>query len=671
MRHFFIFLLAKKLKRQLHIDIETFSSVDIKTSGSYKYCQSIDFEILLLAYAYDDQPVEIIDLAQGEKIPEHFFTALRDPNVEKHAHNANFERTAFRAIGYDIPVNQWFCSAVKAAYCGFPLALEKVSEAMKLEEKGKLTTGKALIRYFCIPTKPTKTNGQRHRNLPQHDLEKWELFKEYCINDVIAEREIGNKLSQYPIISSERENYVLDQEINDRGIRIDLDMASKAVILDNTHSDNLTQEMKALTGLDNPNSPEQLKRWLSTAMKEEITTLAKDEIPNLIEKAGSGAAREVLELRKEAAKTSIKKYIRMLDCTCDDQRAHGLFQFYGANRTGRWAGRLIQLQNLPRNYINELSATRDLFKTGDYELVTMAFGNFSDILSQLIRTAFVAGEGNIFAVADFSAIEARVTAWIAGEQWRLDVFSTHGKIYEASASLMFGVPMENVTKGSDYRQKGKVAELALGYQGSVGALKTMGGEAMGLSEEEMKSIVKKWRSKSPAIVKFWKGVEAAAKRAIKTKKAVPYKGLVFDCDSMAMTIQLPSGRKLFYQNPIIKKKKVNAGNGDFEVESITYMGMDQTSKKWTRLDAYGGKLTENIVQAIARDLLAYSMLKLDKEGFEIVMHVHDEAVCEISYDIAANEKLERMCSIMGEEVPWAKGLPLAADGYLTTFYKKD
>lgn len=665
------------MKNKLHIDIETYSSVDITTAGAYKYCESIDFEMLLVAYALNSGPIHIIDLAQGEKLPKSFIDMLQDPNIEKHAHNANFERTAFRATGYDIPVGQWHCSAVKSAYCGLPLSLAMVSDALKLEEKGKLSTGKALIRYFCVPCKPTKTNGHRHRNMPNHDLEKWEDFKNYCINDVEAEREIDRLLEGYEIPEFERSNYILDQKINDRGILIDLDFARNAFDVDTQHAAVLQNKLRHITGLENPNSPAQLKTWLESKMQQEIKSLAKSEIPRLIDEAESEVVRQVLKLRKKSSKTSTKKYVAMLNCACDDGRAHGLFQFYGANRTGRWAGRLVQLQNLPQNHLDDIEQAREVFASGNYDLVTMLYENVSDVLSQLIRTAFIAKPGHIFAVADFSAIEARVVAWLANETWRLDVFSTHGKIYEASASLMFGVPIENIHKGSELRTKGKIAELALGYQGSVGALKQMGGESMGLTESEMKDIVNKWRNKSPHIVKLWKHVEAAAMGAIKTRKKVflpKFRNLEFFYDGKALTIKLPSGRKLFYQSPSMTVNR-------FGQPSIKYKGLDQKTKKWWWIESYGGKFVENIVQAIARDVLAYSMQNLDKEGFNIVMHVHDEAVCEIPdmdlgpYSEVAGKMnqatLEEMCRIMGEEVPWAPGLPLVADGYLTPFYKKD
>lgn len=650
--------------KKLHIDIETFSSVDIKTSGAYKYTESIDFEILLVAYAFDDNPIKIIDLAQGESLPVEFTEALVNSDIEKHAHNATFERRCFIQYGFNVPIEQWRCSAIKAAYCGLPLSLELVSKALNLEEKGKLSTGKALIKYFCVPCKPTKVNGQRERNLPEHDLVKWNEFKLYCINDVEAEREIDNRLINYEIPEFERINYIIDQEVNDRGILIDLNFAQNAYDFDNIFSDSIVEEVKQITGIDNPNSPAQLKKWLSNAIGEKVTTLAADAIPELKEKAESEAVSDVLDYRKKLAKSSTKKYVAMLNCACFDNRAHGLFQFYGANRTGRWAGRLIQLQNLPQNHMKGLKDARDVVASGDYDLATILYDNIPNVLSELIRTAFIAKHGHTFSVADFSAIEARVLSWIAGEQWRLEVFKTHGKIYEASAAMMFGVPIESVTKGSDLRQRGKTAELALGYQGSVGAMAKMDREDK-IPANERKTIVYKWRKANPAIVRFWNEIESRSIYAIRTRKTIKSKSgfLEFGCDGKVFTITLPSGRKLFYQSPYITK-------GQWGQDLIMFKGMDQVIKQWTEIDTYGGKLTENVVQAISRDLLAYSMQRLKEEGYNIVMHVHDEAACEVPIE-TSEQDLKNMCDIMGEDVPWAPGLPLVADGYVTPFYKKD
>jgi len=656
---------------ELHIDIETFSSVDIRAAGAYKYVESPDFEILMVAFAYDDNPVQLIE---GDSLPPEFIKDLQDSTIKKFAHNAAFERLAFRAYGIDSPIDQWFCTAVHSAYCGLPIHLDGVSKALNFtEDKAKLSTGKALIRYFCCPCKPTKTNGGRVRNLPEHHPEKWEQFKQYCRQDVEAEREIEKRLKDFQPTQFERDLYILDQQINDRGILIDTQMVKSAYKVDGNYSEVLFNRMQEITGLENPNSPTQLKKWISEATGETIDSLAKENVNDLLaEDTLTPDVRELLTLRQQAGKSSIKKYTAMLNCQCSDGRGHGFFQFYGANRTGRWAGRLVQLQNLPRNYLPDLTNAREMVKTGEYRNVELVFGNVSDTLSQLIRTAFIAPKGKIFAVADFSAIEARVTAWLAEETWRLNVFNTHGKIYEASAANMFGVPIESVTKGSDLRQRGKVAELALGYQGGVGALKAMGADKMGLSDKELEDIVQRWRRASPAIVQLWKDLEGCAKQCLRTKQAVEsrHRGLVFDYESGYLTIKLPSGRKLFYAEAQLKRKVIKKPNGEsWEADSIVYKGMDQVKKVWTRLDTYGGKLTENLVQAIARDLLAVSMIRL-KDLFKIVMHVHDEAVCEI-IDYKPVTQLETMCEIMSKPVNWAPGLPLAADGYLTEYYKKD
>jgi len=652
------------MQKKLHIDLETYSSVDITTCGSYKYFESLDFEILMIAYAFDDDPMQILDLAQGENFPRAFLDSMLDKDTELHAHNANFERNAFRTYGIETPIERWHCSAVKAGYCGLPLSLDGASKALQLGDKGKSAEGKALIKYFSCPVKPTKVNGMRTRNYPRHDPEKWERFKEYCKQDVEAEREIGRKLQAYAIPESERLNYFLDQKINDKGILIDLVMAQNAYDIDNRFSAELYTQVKELTGLDNPNSPVQLKNWLQDKTGFEIPSLAKGLLPDLIKDAKSPEVSKVIGLRQMMSKTSTKKYLAMLNCACNDNRAHGLFQIYGANRTGRWAGRLIQMQNLPQNHLDDLEEARACIASGDYDLTTLLYDDIPSMLSQLIRTAFVAKEGCIFGIMDFSSIEAAVLSWLSNEKWRLKVFASHGKIYEASASKMFNVPIESVSKGSDLRAKGKVAELALGYQGAIGALKTMGGEKMGLSDPEMETIVKRWRLANPAIVALWADMESCAMRAIQYKKKVQsiHKGLIFDCDDMALTIELPSGRKLFYQSPSFTENQWGR-------KSIRYKGMNQTTKQWEYVDTYGGKLTENVVQAIARDLLADAMRNLNDANFDIVMTVHDEIVCEL-LENTAEERLKEMQKLMCVHAPWSEGIPLRAEGELTPFYKK-
>lgn len=651
-------------KKELHLDIETYSSVDLKKAGVYVYSQSLDFEILLLAYAFDEDPVTVLDLASGDKIPEEVEAAFFDKNIIKTAHNANFERVCLAAAGYTIPIKQWFCTSVKAAYCGLPLGLGMLSKALKLGEFAKDASGTRLIKFFTMPCKPTKKNGGIYRNLAEENPEDWESFIEYCRQDVVAERKIAKVLKPYPIPREELENYWVDQKINDTGIRIDLDLVQKAVQIDETGAELLLQRMKELTNLENPNSPSQLKGWLSDAMKKEINSIAKGIIAELLLETDSEAVREVLQLRKRASKTSTKKYVAMLNSLGDDFRIRGILQFYGANRTGRWAGRIVQVQNLPKNVLEALEVARKLVKLGDYELLNLLYPSVTAVLSQLIRTAFVPKEGYVFAVADYSSIEARVISWLAGEEWRLEVFRTHGKIYEASAAMMFNVPLESIEKGSDLRAKGKVAELALGFQGAVGALKNMGGEKMGLSESEMLTIVKEWRRASPKIRDMWYTLDKLSKQAVKYKKRIvtPFQGVELEYDGKFLTIKLASGRKLFYYKP-------HFGKNSFGNESLKYWGVDQTTKHWTSVDTYGGKLTENIVQATARDILASAMFKLSK-NYNIVMHVHDEVIIEIP--IKDSEKtLVDICEIMSEPLPWATDLPTGAEGYLTKFYKKD
>lgn len=658
------------MAKNLFIDVETYSSIDIKESGAYKYIESSDFEILIIGYAIDNEPVNIIDLAQGESIPEEFKNALFDPACLKVAHNAVFERLSFKRIGYNIPAEQWYCTSVKAAYCGLPLSLDSVSKQLDLIDK-KLDTGKALIKYFSCPCKPTRINGMRTRNYPCDAPDKWEMYKEYNKYDVLAEREIFQKLSAYEIPDIERQMYVLDQNINDRGILVDIELAQSAIIVNNEYTTLLINRAKELTGLENPNSPTQIQNWIERTSGQSVSSLSKEVMPDLLESFKNyPEIMEMLDIRKKLSKTSIKKYHAMLNCAMKDNRCRGLFQFYGANRTGRWAGRLLQLQNLSKNHISHIEIPRELIRTKDWEAIEMLYGDVSDILSQLVRTALIAPANKTFAVADFSAIEARVISWLANEKWRMDVFRGDGKIYEATGSKMFNVPISSITKGSVLRDKSKISELALGYEGSLGALKCMGGERMGLSDTEMVSLVQKWRSANPAIVNMWKEIDNASKEAVRYQRPVlcTCKNLIFDCDGQFMTIQLPSGRKLFYANPTFKDKKI--GRSTMPTRVLCYGGIIQKTNQWGEIDTYGGKLTENIVQAIARDLLGNSMLNMQKENFDITMHVHDEVIAEIPLKNAELHYSDMVKAM--EQVPsWASDFPLKADGYITPFYLKD
>lgn len=658
------------MAKNLFIDVETYSSVDIKKSGAYKYIESPDFEILIVGYALDNGPVNIIDLAQGDDMPEEFEEALLDPECTKVAHNAVFERLSFKRIGYTIPAEQWYCTSVKAAYCGLPLSLDQVSKCLDLRDK-KLDTGKALIKYFSCPCKPTRINGMRTRNYPYHAPEKWEMYKEYNKFDVLSEREIFQKLSAYTIPDIERQMYVLDQNINDRGILIDIELANSAIAVDNEYTSLLTNRAKELTGLENPNSPTQIRKWIKEVTGQEVTSLSKEIMPDLLQQFKDYPdIIELLNIRKKLSKTSIKKYYAMLNCAMKDNRCRGLFQFYGANRTGRWAGRLLQLQNLSKNHISHIEIPRELIRAQDREAVEIMYDDVADILSQLVRTALIAPKGKTFAVADFSAIEARVISWLANEKWRMDVFKGDGKIYEATGSKMFNVPISAITKGSALRDKSKISELALGYEGSLGALKRMGGERMGLSDTEMIGLVRKWRAANPAIVEMWEEIDNAAKEAVRYQRPVhcTCKDLIFDCDGKYMTIQLPSGRKLFYAEPRFKDKKI--GRSTTPSRILCYGGIIQETNQWGEIDTYGGKLTENIVQAIARDLLGNSMLNMQKEGFAITMHVHDEAIAEIPLE-NAKEHYAKMVKTMEQVPAWASDFPLKADGYITPFYLKD
>lgn len=656
------------MPKDLFIDIETYSSVDIKDCGAYKYIASPDFEILIVGYAIDEGPVQIIDLLQGESLPDEFIEALHDPNCKKHAHNATFERLSFKRIGHDIPPAQWHCTAVKSAYCGLPISLDQVSKVLDLRDK-KLDTGKLLIKYFSCPCKPTKINGGRTRNYPEHAPEKWEMYKEYNKYDVLAEREIHNLLKGYEVPEFERQMYVLDQEINDRGIMIDRELAEQAIRIDDVSTEQLTQEAIALTGLSNPNSGTQLRDWIEQRTGIPVDSLSKEALPELYDTFENDAdVIKLLDIRKKLSKTSVKKYYAMINCATSDNRVRGTFQFYGASRTGRWAGRLLQLQNLSKNHFDNIDLPRELCKLGDMDLIDTLYGDVPDVLSQLVRTAIIAPEGHTLSVADFSAIEARVISWCAQEEWRMEVFRGDGKIYEATGAKMFGVPISAIKKGSPLRDKSKISELALGYEGSLNALKRMGGERMGLSDAEMQGLVRKWRDANPKIVKMWTEFQECAHDAVRYHKRIKssIRGIIFAYDGLYLTVQLPSGRKLFYYKPKFHKKEGMRG-----AESLCYQGVVQATRQWGLIDTYGGKLTENIVQAIARDLLGYAMLQLRKAGYKIVMHVHDEVIAEIPCDGKEKETYNEMVRIMSTPPEWAKDLPLNADGYITPFYKKD
>lgn len=657
--------------KTLNIDIETFSSVDIKKSGLYKYVQSPDFEVLLFAYSVNGEQTQIIDLALGEEIPKEIRIALASASVTKHAYNAAFEWYCLsKFLGWQSQpetwLSQWRDTMLHGLYCGYTAGLGATAKAVGLpQDKRKMTVGNALIKLFCTPTKPTKKNGNRTRTLPHHEPEKWELFKEYCIQDVEVEKEIENRLSRFPVPEAEQKLWELDQQINVRGIKVDQELVDGAIYSSNLITSELKEEAVSITGLSNPNSAAQLKQWLAE-QGVEVENLQKDTVLELLENT-SGDIKRVLEIRQEMSKTSVKKYQAMKDAMCEDGRVRGLLQFYGANRTGRWAGRLVQVQNLPRNYLDTLGLARELARGKKVDALKVIYGNVPNTLSELIRTAFIPSEGNKLAISDFSAIEARVIAWLAGEQWRLDVFNTHGKIYEASASAMFGVPIEEITKGSDLRQKGKVAELALGYQGAAGALISMGALNMGLTEEELPDIVKRWRSSNRRIVDLWYSLENAALAVMRTGQPQGVKGLLLQRESDIqngldfLTITLPSSRKLFYVNPFLAEN-------DFGKEAIHYRGMNQTTKKWEKISTYGGKLTENVVQAIARDCLAVTLARLDKAGYESIMHIHDEVVLDVPQEQVDLEKIE---NIMKQPIPWALGLPLNADGFISDYYMKD
>ncbi len=641
--------------RSISIDIETFSDVDLSKCGVYKYASSPNFEILLFGYSVDGGDVQVVDLCQGEEIPADILAALSDESVTKWAFNAMFERVCLsNYLGEWLEPESWKCSMVWSATLGLPLSLEKVGAVLGLE-KQKLAEGKDLIRYFCVPCKPTKTNGGRTRNLPEHDREKWEQFKAYNLRDVEAEMQIQQRLAKFPVLDFVWEEYWQDQEINDRGIGVDMEMVRNAIAMDGRSKSELSAAMQELTELENPNSVQQMKQWLLENGME-IDSLDKKAVAGLLQEAPE-PLRTVLTLRQQLAKSSVKKYQAMENAVCADSRAHGMFQFYGANRTGRFSGRIIQLQNLPQNHIPDLAQARELVKAGDFDALAMLYEDIPDTLSQLIRTAFVPQGGRKFIVADFSAIEARVIAWIAGERWRMKVFEGGGDIYCASASQMFHVPVEKHGVNGHLRQKGKIAELALGYGGSVGALKSMGALEMGLAEEELQPLVSAWRDSNPSITEFWWAVDRAVKECIKKRAPTETHGIRFSYESGMLFITIFSGRRLAYVKPRI-------GENQFGGESVTYMGVGGT-KKWERLESYGPKFGENIVQAVSRDILCYAMRTL--RTCSIVAHVHDEIIIEADRRMS----LAAVCEQMGRTPPWAKGLLLRADGYECDFYQKD
>ena len=657
----------------LEIDIESFSSVDLKKSGVYKYAESPDFEILLFGVSVDGGEVTVYDLASGDTVPEEIIKALSDDSVIKWAYNASFERVCLSvwlrrnypqhfssySIEEDTVRNyldpsSWRCSLVWGAYMGLPLSLEGIGKVLKLENQ-KMAEGKALIRYFCVPCKPTKANGGRTRNLPEHDPVKWSTFIAYNKRDVETEMAIQQKLSKFPVPEFLWEEYHLDQEINDRGIQLDMVLVEQAIAIDERSREELSAKMRQLTALENPNSVQQMKEWL-TKHGLEVDCLDKKAVKELLKTAPPELA-EVLELRRQLAKSSVKKYQAMQNAVCADGRARGMFQFYGANRSGRWAGRLIQLQNLPQNHMTHLEDARRLVRAGDYALLSALYDSVPEVLSELIRTAFVPRDGYKFIVSDFSAIEARVLSFLAGESWRLKVFAENGDIYCASASAMFHVPVEKHGQNAHLRQKGKIAELALGYGGSVGALKSMGALEMGLAEEELQPLVDAWRTSNPNIVQLWWDVDNAVKTTVRQRLDTETHGIRFRYRSGMLFIILPSGRQLCYVKP-------KMGTNKFGGESVTYEGVGST-KKWERIESYGPKFTENVVQAISRDILMYAMRTLSH--CFIVGHVHDELIVECGMDVS----LDAVCDQMGRTPPWIEGLNLRADGYETMFYKKD
>ena len=653
----------------LSIDIETKSSVDIGKAGLYRYAQSDDFGILLFACRYGDESVQIIDLAQGEKIPDKIVEDLSNPEIVKHAYNAAFEWYCLNKAGYTTPLCQWKCTMIHGLYCGYTAGLDATGKAIGLpQDKRKLATGKALIRYFCVPCKPTKNNGHRTWNLPKHAPEKWELFKEYCKQDVVTERAILRRLEAFPVPGEEEKLWQMDIRMNAFGVKVDTALISGALQINEHSTELLENEARKITGLQNPNSSVQLLDWIhnngvkmDNLQKATVMEKLSDDLPDDV--------RRALEIRQQLGKTSIKKYVAMDTAKGKDDRVRGLTQYYGANRTGRWAGRLVQMQNLPRNYIKTLDYARKLVKDRNYGGIKLLYGNVPDTLSQLIRTAFIPSEGNKFVVADFSAIEARVIAWLAGETWVNEVFATHGKIYEATASQMFHVPIEKIAKGNpEYalRQKGKVATLALGYQGGANALIAMGALNMELSEEELPDIVHRWRNANPRIRDLWYAVEEAALLVMQTAQPQAIYNLIFNLESDIvygqnfLTVQLPSGRKLYYPRPFLKENQ-------FGKMAIHYYTVGQQTRKWEVTSTYGGKMTENIVQAIARDCLAETLRRIDAKGLQVVFHVHDEVIIDAPMETTVDE----ICDLMAEPIPWAPGLILKGAGFESNYYMKD
>lgn len=659
--------------KHLSIDIETRSSVDIGKAGLYKYAQSPDFRILLFAFQEDENPVEVVDLAQGEGIPEHAVRMLADPDVTKHAYNAAFEWYCLNRAGYQTPLEQWRCTMAHGLYCGYTAGLDATGKAIGLpQDKQKLVAGKALIRYFCVPCRPTKTNGNRTWNQPWHAKEKWELFKEYNRQDVVTERAILNRLEQFPMPEAEQKQWQMDVLMNAFGVRVDTELIKGALYIDAVSTQELTEEAVRITGLGNPNSGAQLVPWLNTQCgKERFQDIQKATVADALDHREDYPedVRRMLEIRQQLGKTSIKKYVAMDTAKGEGDRVRGLTQYYGANRTGRWAGRMVQMQNLPRNYLKTLDYARDLVKDKNYAGLKLLYGNVPDTLSQLIRTAFIPSEGNKFVVSDFSAIEARVIAWLAGEQWVNEVFATHGKIYEATAAQMFGVPVERIAKGNpeySLRQKGKVATLALGYQGGTSALIAMGALNMGLTEDELPDIVSRWRQANPRIRDLWYAVENAALAAMETARPQAIRGLIFTLEGdllygqSFLTVRLPSGRKLYYPKPFLKENQ-------FGKQALHYYTVGQQTRKWEVASTYGGKMTENIVQAIARDCLAVTLERIYDRGLQTVFHVHDEVII----DAPMETTVEEICDLMAEPIPWAPGLILKGAGFESSYYMKD